>query len=312
METQTPQEAQKTLRSSVYDRIECENICPHSRLFFLTQEYFIWAVWISSIFIGALAVAVSLFVLKYKQYAFYEATHENFSTFVIEALPYLWIAIFGLMAFVAVYNIRHTKHGYRYPLWQILGSSMALSLAGGVALQTFGFGYSVDHLLGQQMRMYGSQEKMEEKLWQNPHEGRLIGRMLHQSTVPTSTIIFTDDVGDRWHVDVSELSIDERDLLEAEKTVRLIGQISEKDIKLFHSCGAFPWTTDKPLSRENMQAAREAFVMKVQTYKERAEKIAMPQEEASDQYEESESPCGAIAPVRRMQKKSIADINGND
>ena len=312
METQIPQEQQKTLRSSVYDRIDCEKICPHSRLFFLTQEYFIWAVWISSILIGALAVAVSLFVLKYRQYAFYEATHENFFTFVIEALPYLWIIIFGLMAFVAVYNIRHTKKGYRYPLWQILGSSMVLSLAGGAALQTFGFGYSVDHLLGQQMRMYGSQEKLEEKLWQNPNEGRLIGHMLHQAMVPTSTVVFTDEAGGVWQVDVSELSIDERDLLEAEETVRLIGQISEKDIKLFHSCGAFPWTADKPMSRADMHAAREAFVMKVESYKERAEKIAKPKEEAEELKEESENLCGTIAPVRRMQKKSITDSNGDD
>jgi hypothetical protein len=311
METFTPPE-QKTLRSSVYDRIECEKICPHSRLFFLTQEYFIWAVWIGSVFIGALAVAVSLFVLQYKQYAFYEATHENFFTFAIEALPYIWIALFGLMAFVAVYNIRHTKRGYRYPLWQILGSSLVLSVAGGAALQTFGFGYSVDHLLGQQMPMYGSQEKLEEKLWQNPNEGRLIGHMLHQAMVPTSTVVFTDDLGDRWQVDVSELSIDERDLLEAEETVRLIGQVSEKDVKFFHSCGVFPWIANKPMSREDMHAAREAFVMKVQGYKERAEKIAKPQEEANEQSVDSESPCGTIAPVRRMQKKVTTDKNNED
>jgi hypothetical protein len=143
----------ESCRESVMNRIVGEHISPHSKLFFQSREFAVWSLWVTSIVIGALAVAVTSFVLTHHEYALYEATHDNFLTFFIGALPYLWIITFGIMAFVAVYNLRHTKHGYRYPVWQIFLSSFVLSIAGGSVLQVFGMGYSVDHMLGRQMPM---------------------------------------------------------------------------------------------------------------------------------------------------------------
>jgi heme/copper-type cytochrome/quinol oxidase subunit 2 len=310
METENQSEL-KSVKSTVYDRIQCEKICPRSRGYFLSQECFIWALWIVSIFIGALAVAVTLFVLTYRQYALYEATHENFFTFMVDVLPFLWIAVFALMAFVAVYNIRHTKRGYRYPLWQIFGSSMVLSLAGGTTLQLFGLGYSVDHMLGTQMRMYLSQEKMEQRLWQSPSDGRLLGRLTHHTMAPTTT----DATGDSWQVDVSDLTLREQELLAREETVRLIGKVSNDEVRQFHSCGAFPLVINKNMTREDLHAAREAFVMKVQSYKEQAEKVTRDAEKmamGSVPEDEPESPCGAIAVVERMEESKKSDSKDED
>jgi hypothetical protein len=91
----------------------------------------VWFLWFFSVLFGALAVAVTLYVLMNHQYALYEATHNNLFTFIIEVLPFLWLFIFGLMTLVAIYNLRHTSRGYRYPVSVILASSLLLSLAGG-------------------------------------------------------------------------------------------------------------------------------------------------------------------------------------
>ena len=291
------QKTEGSCKDKVMNRIECEKICPRSKTFFQTRECGVWALWIGSVILGALSVAVTLFVISHRQYALYEATHENFFTFMVEALPYLWIIAFALMVGVAVYNLRHTKSGYRYPLWQIFGSSVVLSLAGGAALHIFGFGYNIDHKLGQQMSMYNSQEKIEMSMWQDPDDGRLLGRMIEAPKPPMLTATFADVSGQTWNIDMRELAPHEQDLLMREDNVRLIGVI-DRDTMLFHSCGAFPWLLDKPVSRQDLEAARMAFETKIHSFEERLEKKMGEMEEG-----EEESPCEDIAPVKRMRRE---------
>ncbi|MEN9920962.1 MAG: hypothetical protein RL538_855 [Candidatus Parcubacteria bacterium] len=295
-------------KDRVMNRIECEHICPRSKTFFKTRECAVWGLWGLSVVIGALAVAVTLFVVAHRQYALYEATHDNFFTFMVDVLPYLWIIMFALMVGVAVYNLRHTKGGYRYPLWKIFGSSMVLSLAGGTGLHLLGMGYTVDHGLGM-MGIYPSEEKKEMRMWQNPDDGRLLGKVSALPLPPEAPgiVTFTDVSGKDWKVDVSDLAPHELDLLANEENVRLIGVMTEGDM-LFHSCGAFPWLLDKPVRREDLEAARVAFEDKIHGYEERLEE-KMPQlrgfddeEGETEELKDDDSPCATIAPVKRMRR----------
>ena len=298
---ENPQQ-KESCKSGVMSRIECGEVCPRSRRFFQTRECAVWFLWAVSVVVGALAVAVTFFVFTHRQYALYEATHDTFFTFMVDVLPLLWIFVFGVMVLVAVYNLRHTKRGYKYPLWQIFGSSMVLSLAGGAALHLLGLGYTTDHMLGQKMDMYNSQDKIEQKMWQDPEEGRLLGRFDGPLPAPSTLVVFNDIKGQEWQVNIDELSADERELIERNETVRLLGKISDKDMMTFHSCGAFPWTFDKHMSREDMHAARVAFEMKVEGLKEKAEYLALTVEDKEDEDSKTESPCGEIEPVRRMRQ----------
>ena len=291
-----------SVKSNVLNRIECEKICPRSRYFYRCREYAVWSLWFLSVFVGSLAIAVSLFVVTHQQYALYEATHENILTFMVEVLPYLWIVLFGLMILVGVHNLRHTKRGYRYPLWQIVLSSVILSFAGGTALQIFGFGYVVDHALGEQMRMYVSQEKMEQRMWQAPAEGRLLGRQTLATITPTSTIIFADVSGAVWNVDVSELSTGELNLLREEELVKLIGQASNGEVQVFHSCGAFAWVFDKNTTRDDLSSTRQNFIERLKTHKDRASKYKNARIGTST--EPAGSLCDEIGIVKRMPEKS--------
>jgi hypothetical protein len=254
---------------------------------------------------GALGRISGVFVFNHHQYALYEATHENFVTFMIGALPYLWFLTFGAMAYLAVYNIRHTKHGYRYPLWQIFFSSFALSVVGGAVLHEFGMGYSVDHLLGARMPMYESEEKLETQIWQNPQEGRLLGRVTTNIEPPASTAEFTDVDGEAWKLDVTDLTKKEQELLQHEKHVKLIGVVPNIEERVFHSCGAFPWLLDKPMSRADFKAAREAFEMKIHSYEERIEEKTkrVDSDNLDDKVEQKDGPCRDIAPVKRMDRR---------
>jgi hypothetical protein len=230
----------KQLKQALYDRIEAEKVCPKSKIFFRSRECLVWLVWVISIVLGAFSVAVSLFVVTHGQYSFYEATHENFLTFMVETLPYIWIIAFGLLIIIAIYNLRHTAHGYKYPVWVIISSSLVLSFAGGSAMQFFGLGYKIDNILGKNMDMYMSQDKLERFMWQKPMDGRLVGRQVLSTVSPTSTVIFEDQGGQRWRLNISDLKQEEIERLASEESVRLLGKPVNPEMFIFHACGVFP------------------------------------------------------------------------
>ena len=276
-----PQSSEKSsCKSSVMSRIECGEVCPRSRRFFQTRECVVWGLWALSVVVGALAVAVTLFVVTHRQYSLYEATHDNFLTFMVEVLPFVWIIVFGIMVAVGVYNLRHTKRGYRYPMWQIVGSSIVLSLAGGAALQLFGLGYATDHMLGERMGMYDSQEKIEKRLWQNPQEGRLAGSAKETLTPPATVITFEDVEGENWLVSVTDLSKKEQELLVAQKPVRMLGVVTLGDTREFHPCAVFPLKAPNEHSREDLRQEREEFMYKISRMKD-----------AGRENEKKEDPC---------------------
>lgn len=301
-------ESNQSLKESVFATIDSENVCPRSRWFFVCKDTLVWVFWGLSVLVGAFAVAISLFVITHSQYALYEATHETFFTFILEALPYVWIVLFLITAYLAVNNLRCTKRGYKYAVWQVLVSSVVVSLAGGAVLQLFGFGYALDKKLGEGMDMYMSQDKMEKKLWQAPDDGRLIGRQVLSTMTPTSTVIFEDLKGVRWNLNVSELAPMDLNLLASEKMVRIVGTTSNISTRQFHACGAFLWILDREMKLEELNAERQAFVERVYQHKDKAkERLAELELEifAGDQkrLDELMGTCAKIAPVRRIEAR---------
>ncbi len=300
-----PETQNKNLKSTLFERIEEEKVCPRSRMFFKGRECFIWTLWLISVVAGALAVAISLFVVTHHQYALYEATHENFFTFLVEALPYIWIILFGTMSFVAIYNLRHTKQGYKYSVPFILMSSVVLSFAGGSALQLFGFGYTVDSLLGNQMPMYMSQEKVERKLWQQPDAGRLIGSQVMTTLATTSTVVFEDTNGIRWRMEIHELFPHDQELLSSQKLVRVLGKTLNTEARVFHACSVFPWMMEKQTTLKDMSAERDSFLKRAYEQKKMADnRLALMEQAAFASSSVDNVPsmrvCAEIAAIRRV------------
>lgn len=270
MNENNPQPANQ-LRNTLLQRIEQEKLQPRSRLFFNGRECMVWALWLLSIVIGALAVAISVFVVMHHQYALYEATHRNLFTFMVDILPVVWLLVFVGMAYFALYNLRHTRYGYRYSVTTILASSIVLSFALGSALQYFGMGYTVDSLLGQQMGMYISQEKFEQALWQQPAAGRLIGLQVYATVEPEKFVVFEDIAGERWRLNVVELVPGDRVLLAGDNQVRVLGAVTDAQAKLFHACGVFSWMFNENLTRSDRSSGRDTFIRMMSQFRTQAQ-----------------------------------------
>ncbi len=245
--------------ASILARINAEHVVPTPRYAFVLREYIHWILWVATIIVGALAVAVTVYDGLSATYALYEATHDNFWTFLVSVLPYLWLFVFALMTGVAVRGLRATKRGYRYPTIVVLGSSILCSLFGGLLFHLFGFGFWLDNILGQQITQYMSMEKMELGMWQAPDQGRLIGMLVTTDDGSSTdvTLQFEDARGQIWTISNEELNERDLVLLQSNTRVRLLGTTT--DATTFHICGVFPWMYERAMGWGEMQRERSVF-----------------------------------------------------
>ncbi len=271
-QTQVSQKNEGTfdLTSQILQKIESESVTPRAKWVYSTQEYLLWLLWFVTVLLGAISVAVTSFVFSHQRFALYELTHDNFVTFAVDVLPLLWLLLFGVMVVFAVFNMRHTRRGYRYPLWQILGSSVVLSLALGALLHLAGAGFSLDKKMGALARGYASQEKLELKWWQDPRSGRLVGSAMYVREGGATDIRFIDFEGVAWQLELDELHEEEVRLLTEGKQVRIFGV---SDGGVFHACGAMPWVQDRSYKGEELAEIQRGARAKIDGFKD--EKMAM-------------------------------------
>jgi len=249
-----------SLKEKILQKIAKGNVSPRSRYWFVGYELFVWVLWLLAMAIGSLAIAVSLFFIKYNYYALFEATaHDSFFGFLLEALPYLWFFVLGTMLFWAIFNLRQTCRGYRYPLWQTLGLCLSFSVFGGLALYISGVGFSFDRWLGDSIAIYESREKIAIKFWQKPEEGRLVGVFVDEYLVEEDKVklLFEDITGVSWRIDVSEITDIDEGLLFSQKLVTLVGYMlsteTEPEFGTFHICGVLPWVYEKEKSMKELE-----------------------------------------------------------
>lgn len=268
-ETNTSQQQNdhSTTAWRVLERIDKEVIIPTPRWQFSLSEGAIWVLWAGTVFFGAVALAVTAYVTMSATYALYEATHENFVTFLVESMPYVWLMLFLLLTYLAVFEIKKTKRGYRYNTFLILGSSLFGTLLGAIFFHSLGMGYLVDKTLGQQLSMYMSMEKMEQKMWQMPQAGRLIGQVeLSNSRRKADIVInFKDGAGVLWRLSDNELNERERTLLLSGALVRMLGTTTSEFS--FHACGVFPLMQERAMGRSDMMHEREEFTVMMQSHR---------------------------------------------
>lgn len=307
---QTPPQPQvESIRDRVFSTIEEQNVEPRPCYVFWCQNSAMWLIWLVTVLLGALATAVLVFTSTYRYYDMYEAMHDNFITFFLQALPVLWIVAFIVLMLVAMQGIRATRRGYRLSPTLVGGSSVGLSVVLGILVSSMGFGLVVDQMLGEYAPMYNSAAKREQGMWQQPDQGRLLGRATNsESELGVNQVEFTDSRGQMWLIDTQELRAGDRDLLQSQKRVRVLGtQLDEKDAR-FHACGVFPWMLDKQRPMQELSAERKKYLEKMFAHMDSpVDRMREFEREAFDNVRADNVPsmkiCAEIAAVRRISEQ---------
>ena len=293
-----------SVKDAVLTRIDQDHIKPRSRWFFHSRECVVWFLWFVSVLLGAVAVAVTIYVSMSVPYMLYEATHTNLLTAAVSVMPYVWLVVFIIMAYAAIINLRYTRRGYRYRTIELLGSSVIVSIVLGVGLYAGGGGYVLDYTIGSWVAAYPSYEKKRLGMWQTPSEGRMIGTLLpldsdEVGAADEKQFVFHDIDEVVWQLDTSELT--ERDLAllhdSGAQQVRVVGTTTAPNV--FHLCGVFPWESGNRATRSQLRAEREMFLETMQAHL--ATRVRNGQAPESEDAA-SAGPCSSITAVQRANQ----------
>ena len=215
----------KDFDQKLVEKIREEKIAPKPRWHFLLKDYVVIAAGVLSLLIGAAAVSVMIYLLKYNGWEMQEQTHKSGLEFFLLTLPYFWIIFLGGFVFVLYYNLKHTKKGYRYPVWAIAISGVLASVVLGSVFYLFGLGQRIDNVLGERAPFYETVMNRPLHFWFNPAEGRLAGVII--SDLQDEAFYLADPSGALWQVLLLTKDNDVRTVgfLKTGEPVNIIGQI---------------------------------------------------------------------------------------
>ncbi|MBU1036707.1 hypothetical protein KKF32_01560 [Patescibacteria group bacterium] len=155
--------------------IKEKKIKPEPKWHFLLKNYLVWFFGVISLIIGSLAFSVILYMLVNNDWDIYRNINDSLGGFILVTLPYFWLIFLGLFIFVAHYNIKHTKKGYRLTLFQLIVGIILISILLGTLFYNFGFGRLIDASLTQRLPVYGRFLNQRHRIWDRVEEGRLMG-----------------------------------------------------------------------------------------------------------------------------------------
>lgn len=167
----------------VMTKIETEQIKTYSRVWFVAHDVVFWACWFVSALFGALALAVTLYVLTSLDAKVYLITHNSVFTYILDVLPYVWMLSFVGMCIIAHINLRRTPHGYRYSAWLLVVLNMSITIILAILLFATGLGKFLDDRAATYVPHYKSTAARQELRWFSPQDGLLIGEVVQVNDV---------------------------------------------------------------------------------------------------------------------------------
>lgn len=223
----------------IIDTIKDEKLKPKPRWQFWLKNYVLWAMFFLAILIGSLAVAVIIYMFVNSDWEVYALVADSIAAYVFLVLPYFWILFMALFTWVAYYNLRHTKTGYRFSLsavfWYVVFSSLVL----GAFWYNFGLGQTIDSVLTDGLPFYHryiSKHSHRAQLWQQPEKGLLVGFVL---SIDDQVLELKDFQGHKWEVDISNCVIPPLTNLQTGWPLRIVGE--QIGSGLFRASRVMPW-----------------------------------------------------------------------
>ncbi|MFZ4631628.1 MAG: hypothetical protein ACOYL8_00280 [Patescibacteria group bacterium] len=200
---------------------ECK-ICPKPRWQFLLKDYTVWLAGILSLIIGSAAISVMIYLFKFNDWEIYEQTKKSFLEFFILTLPYFWFVFLGIFVLIISYNLKHTKSGYRYTTFYVIGASVILSIILGTIFFFAGLGEKLDNILGSQAPFYDQVINRHVDFWSKPSEGRLSGVVI--GIDDGGKFILIDRGGEEWLVNTEKSQPFTKEIIIISQPIRLLGE----------------------------------------------------------------------------------------
>jgi hypothetical protein len=157
-------------------KIKQAGLEPKARWRFLLANYAVWLVGSLALLLGAATVSMLIYLYAANQ----PLRVSNLGELLLVTVPLFWLLCLGLFIWLVCLNFKHTKRGYRYPVWLVLAATVAASLLLGIGLHGWGLSGRLDDLLVRRAPRYYSLVNPGLRFWSEPERGRLSGMIVVQ------------------------------------------------------------------------------------------------------------------------------------
>jgi hypothetical protein len=219
----------KKISQLVLEKLKEKNIKPKARWGFLLKNYSIWALGVICLVVGSLSFAVVFYMFRYNDWEIYQNVNDSLLEFLLITMPYFWILLIGLFIAIVNYNIKHTKHGYKYNIKIILLVTIVSSVVLGGILFKAGVGRAIDNIMLEKAPFYKHVINHRMGMWSNPEKGMLMGEIVG---VLDNGFSLIESNGKIWVVDTNNARIISIVKIEEGEIIKLVGKrIGETEFK---------------------------------------------------------------------------------
>lgn len=226
------------LTDNILRAIKERGLKPKPRWEFVLRNRFIWLLATLAAILGGVAMATIIFMLRDHDWYVFKYLDRSLLQHVIISIPYLWLVVLVILIVIGLYNIRHTKYGYKYTGWLVILISIVSSLLLGLALVGLGFDSYLHETLMQQVPWYEKLTYTKDDVWIYPEKGLLSGQVVN--FLDDKDFDLVDLKKHNWLIKVTDDTIKEDEYPPAiGEQIKLIGKVVEPSV--FEVYTIKPW-----------------------------------------------------------------------
>lgn len=224
------------ITAKIARRIEQQGIKPFPKWYFTLTNGLIWSAAIISSGIGTGAIALIAYNISSKDWDLYKQLGDSHLGYIFTSLPYLWIILMTFALLISVFDIKHSKSGYRLSPFKLATITIFIPVFLGLIIFASGGGQKIDDYLGKTIASYQTVNSAKEYTWNQPEKGLFSGTIVQ---IEGNSLIVKNDSGVIRKVDITQAQIKGRAQINLDNKIKIIGTLNNDT---FQAREIRPWS----------------------------------------------------------------------
>jgi len=229
---------------SIIDKIKEENIKQKPKWYFVLSKILNLLTFIICMLIGSLSFSVILFSIQQTDFDLISHMSHSRIELFLSLLPFFWITVLLIFLFGAIFIFKKSERGYKYPLYQLVVLTTAISFLFGTLFFIGGGSHWLENVFAEKVNFYENIHEKKMIMWMRPEEGFLSGTI---EKVSEDEMQLTDFSNKKWNVNYKDAYIHKIVFIKKGEKVKLIGNITQGN--KFLAKEIRPWNGKKKQNR---------------------------------------------------------------
>jgi hypothetical protein len=217
----------KDLTQKVLADIKQKNIKPKAKWQFTVKNILFAGFLALFLAFGSFAFSIMLFLLINNDWDLRHLVAKGLLAFLISTFPYIWIILFIIFLVLSFVIFRKMRGSYRFKYSLVLLLGVVAVLVIGSILHRAGVSKIMDLTLRKHIPIYQDIIEKRNKIWLNPEQGVLIGKVLDGEK---NYVYILDPKNRKWKVNIENISEEELIILKSDFPVKIIGTVKKEGL----------------------------------------------------------------------------------